>query len=100
MTREEIKQVKMTNQEAIEILRDTPIDLRSSREDDVHTLYAKAQMLAIEALGKMDEIIKILDDTDFQNAESLNEIGEDKGYCEAIRAISLEADRKYRWFYD
>lgn len=50
MTREEIKQVKMTNQEAIEILRDTPIDLRSPREDDIHTLYAKAQMMAIEAL--------------------------------------------------
>lgn len=50
MTREEIKQVKMTNQEAIEILRDTPIDLRSPREDDIHTLCAKAQMMAIEAL--------------------------------------------------
>lgn len=50
MTREEIKRVKMTNQEAIEILRDTPIDLRSPREDDIHILYARAQMLAIEAL--------------------------------------------------
>ena len=52
MAREEIKQVKMTNQEAIEILRDTPIDLRSPREDDIHTLYAKAQMMAIEALER------------------------------------------------
>ena len=50
MTREEIKSIKMTNQEAIEILRDTPVDLRSPREDDIHILYAKAQMMAIEAL--------------------------------------------------
>ena len=40
----------MTREEAIEIIRDTPIDLRSTREDDIHTLYATAQMMAIEAL--------------------------------------------------
>ena len=40
----------MTVQEAIEILRDTPIDIRSTREDDIHTLYATAQGMAIEAL--------------------------------------------------
>ena len=42
----------MTVQEAIEILRDTPIDIRSTREDDIHTLYATAQGMAIEALSK------------------------------------------------
>ena len=41
----------MTTQEAIEILRDTPIDIRSTREDDIHTLYATAQGMAIEALS-------------------------------------------------
>ena len=41
----------MTVQEAIEILRDTPIDIRSTREDDIHTLYATAQGMAIEALS-------------------------------------------------
>ena len=41
----------MTKQEAIEILRDTPIDIRSTREDDIHTLYATAQGMAIEALS-------------------------------------------------
>lgn len=40
----------MTRKEAAEILRDTPIDLRSTREDDIHTLYATAQMMAIDAL--------------------------------------------------
>ena len=40
----------MTNKEAIEILRDTPIDIRSTREDDILTLYATAQNMAIEAL--------------------------------------------------
>ena len=40
----------MTHEEAIEILRDTPIDIRSTREDDIHTLYATAQGMAIEAL--------------------------------------------------
>jgi len=47
-TESEVKQ--MTKQEAIEILRDTPIDIRSTREDDIHTLYATAQGMAIEAL--------------------------------------------------
>ena len=42
--------IQMTVQEAIEILRDTPIDIRSTREDDIHTLYATAQGMAIEAL--------------------------------------------------
>ena len=41
----------MTNKEAIEILRDTPIDIRSTRED-IHTLYATAQLMVIEALEK------------------------------------------------
>lgn len=41
----------MTNEEAIKILRDTPIDIRSTREDDIHTLYATAQNMAIEALS-------------------------------------------------
>ena len=40
----------MTREEAIKILRDTPIDIRSTREDDIHTLYATAQEMAIEAL--------------------------------------------------
>lgn len=42
----------MTAIEAIEILRDTPIDIRSAREDDIHTLYATAQGVALEALEK------------------------------------------------
>jgi rubrerythrin len=41
----------MTREEAIKILRDTPIDIRSTREDDIHTLYATAQCMAIEALS-------------------------------------------------
>lgn len=40
----------MTREEAIKILRDTPIDIRSTREDDIHTLYATAQGMAIDAL--------------------------------------------------
>lgn len=40
----------MTRQEAIEILRDTPIAISSSREDDICSLYAMAQNMAIEAL--------------------------------------------------
>ena len=40
----------MTNEEAIIILRDTPIDIRSS--DDIYTLYATAQDMAINALEK------------------------------------------------
>lgn len=36
----------MTRDEAIKILRDTPIDIRSTREDDIHTLYATAQGMA------------------------------------------------------
>lgn len=42
----------MTAIEAIEILRDTPIDIRSTREDDIHTLYATAQGMALDALEK------------------------------------------------
>ena len=40
----------MTNEEAIIILRDTPIDIRSSA--DIYTLYATAQGMAIDALEK------------------------------------------------
>ena len=46
----------MTREEAIEIIRDTPIDLRSTREDDIHTLYATAQMIAIDALLQVEEL--------------------------------------------
>lgn len=42
--------MSMTREEAIELLRDTPIDIRSTREDDIYTLYATAQMMAIDAL--------------------------------------------------
>lgn len=42
--------MSMTQEEAVELLRDTPIDIRSTREDDIHTLYATAQMMAIDAL--------------------------------------------------
>lgn len=42
--------MSITREEAIELLRDTPIDIRSTREDDIHTLYATAQMMAIDAL--------------------------------------------------
>lgn len=44
----------ISRQDAIEILRDTPIDIRSTREDDIHTLYATAQNMAIEALRCSD----------------------------------------------
>lgn len=55
----------MTYEEAIEILRDTPIDIRSSREDDIHTLYATAQNMAIDALAHQDRIEEMwLDDMD------------------------------------
>lgn len=42
----------MTPKEAFEILRDTPIDIRSAREDDIHSLYATAQNMALDALQK------------------------------------------------
>ncbi len=42
--------MRMTREEAIDLLRDTTIDIRSTREDDIHTLYATAQMMAIDAL--------------------------------------------------
>lgn len=42
----------MTAKEAIEILRETPIDIRSTREDDIHTLYATAIIMAQDALEK------------------------------------------------
>lgn len=42
--------MSMTREEAIGLLRDTPIDIRSTQEDDIHTLYATAQMMAIDAL--------------------------------------------------
>lgn len=42
--------MSMTREEAIELLRDTPIDIGSTREDDIYTLYATAQMMAIDAL--------------------------------------------------
>ena len=42
--------MSMTREETIELLRDTPIDIRSTREDDIYTLYATAQMMAIDAL--------------------------------------------------
>lgn len=42
----------MTYEEAFEILRDTPIDIRSAREDDIHTLYATAQNMALDAVKK------------------------------------------------
>lgn len=42
--------MSMMREEAIELLRDTPIDIRSTREDDIHTLYATAQMMATDAL--------------------------------------------------
>ena len=45
----------MTREEAIQILRDTPIDIRSTREDDIHTLYATAQNMAIEALQEVQK---------------------------------------------
>lgn len=40
----------MKPKEAFEILRDTPIDIRSTREDDIHNLYATAQNMALDAL--------------------------------------------------
>lgn len=53
--------MSMTREEAIELLRDTPIDIRSTREDDIHTLYATAQMMAIDALRPVsrDRIEKV-----------------------------------------
>ena len=57
----------MTTEQAIEILRDTPIDIRSTREDDIHTLYAMAQNMAIEALSnsqkQSDSEVKIKTDS-------------------------------------
>ena len=42
----------MKPKEAFEILRDTPIDIRSAREDDIHSLYATAQNMALDALQR------------------------------------------------
>lgn len=53
--------MSMTQEEAIELLRDTPIDIRSTREDDIHTLYATAQMMAIDALRPIsrEQVVKV-----------------------------------------
>lgn len=50
-----VRNVKMTYKEALELLRDTPIDIRSTREDDIHTLYATAMMMALDVLKEKDE---------------------------------------------
>lgn len=42
----------MTHKEAFEILRDTAIDIRSTREDDILTLYATAQLIALDCIEK------------------------------------------------
>lgn len=49
----------MKPEEAIKILRDTPIDIKSERDRDIHTLYATAQMMAIEALEEVQKYRKI-----------------------------------------
>ena len=49
-----MKQI-FTPKDAALILRDTPIDIRSTREDDIHTIYATAMMMAIEALEAADK---------------------------------------------
>lgn len=41
----------MTCEEAYKILRDTSIDIRS-KEDDIHTRYATAQLIALECIEK------------------------------------------------
>ena len=51
--------MSMTREEAIEILRDTPIDIRSTRDDDIYTLYATAHMMALAALcGPTREMVE------------------------------------------
>jgi len=70
----------MTRTEAIEILRDTPIDIRSPREDDIHTLYATAQNMAIEALSA--EPIRCKD----CKYKRLNDDSETKYYYCALKA--------------
>lgn len=59
--------------------------------------HRRAWEVIEESLQKHINIISILDETDFNNSISLNEFGEDKGYKEAICAISLEVDGKDRW---
>ena len=49
---QEVRWCKMKPKEAFEILRDTPIDIRSAREDDIHSLYATAQNMALDALQR------------------------------------------------
>lgn len=49
-----MKQI-FTPKDAAIILRDTPIDIRSTREDDIHTIYATAMMMAIEVLEDVDK---------------------------------------------
>lgn len=64
----------MTKEEAIKILRDTPIDIRSTREDDILTLYATAQNMAIDALQRgipKNPIINFVADSD--GARRLND---------------------------
>lgn len=63
--------MSMTREEAIELLRDTPIDIRSTREDDIHTLYATAQMMAIDALRPVsrEQVENVLPGCDFCKIE-------------------------------
>lgn len=49
-----MKQI-FTPKDAAIILRDTPIDIRSARQDDIHTIYATAMMMAIEVLEDVDK---------------------------------------------
>ena len=77
----------MTIDEAIKILRDTPIDIRSTREDDIHTLYATAQGMAIEALQRGLENV---------NADSCSEKPNESDVIkrqDAIDALSIYGDK-------
>lgn len=69
--------MSMTREEAIELLRDTPIDIRSTREDDIHTLYATAQMMAIDALRPVsrERVEKVWPGCDFCNTADFGEFG-------------------------
>lgn len=71
----------MTKQEAIEILRDTPIDVRSTREDDIHTLYATAQGMAIEALSESKRDLS--DDTIYRQ-DAIDALEEQLDYLQML----------------
>ena len=87
-----MKQI-FTPKDAAITLRDTPIDIKSTREDDIHTIYATAMMMAIEVLEDVDkyrwhDLRKDPDDLPAEN----------KMCIVAIKSYDGSSRTDFRWF--